>query len=103
MATCAAGWALCHAAPAAAACNSWQVDRELSLRHAGGWTMLKVRQDGDRISGTATRTGPGAGNAQGGGSVQGRVQPQRGVEDLKPAGGTAGYDPSVHRTRFRPR
>ncbi len=78
MATGAAGWALLHAAPAAASCNSWQVGRELSLRHASGWTMLQVRQDGDRISGTARRTGPGGGgDAQGGGSVQGRVQPQR--------------------------
>lgn len=97
VAGCAAGWALWGAAPAAAACTGWQVDRELSLRHAAGWTMIQVRQDGDRISGTARRTGlvGSGGAAQGGGSVQGRLQPQRIWIKIMWPGGSEIFDGTI--------
>lgn len=80
-----------------AACTGWQIDRELSLRHAAGWTMIQVRQEGDRISGTAKRTGPnGSGGAvQSGGSVQGRLQPQRIWIKIMWPGGSEIFDGTI--------
>lgn len=62
---------LFHATAAAAGCVSWKVEPELSLRHAEGWTMVQLRQDGDRLSGSAKRDG------EAGAVVTGRLQPQR--------------------------
>lgn len=71
LASVGASWALLAASPAFAACAAWQTGPELSLRHAQGWTMLQLVQEGDRLTGTAQR--PGAS----GGTVTGRLQPQR--------------------------